>query len=148
MSDRVLGAACVVVSAAMAWYAKDYVAAISYEAIGPRAFPLLLACCLCFSGLWLLVRPTAGAATFAGVPWKGSALCAAAILGYALLFQVLGFVLATALMSVPVGIAFGGTWKQSLVGGAGLGMALYLLFDKLLDVILPTGLLSFVLGGS
>ena len=30
---------------------------------------------------------------------------------------------------------------------AGLGLGLFLLFDKLLDVVLPTGLLSFILGG-
>ena len=39
-------------------------------------------------------------------------------------------------MAVPVGMAFGGTWKQSLVGGVGLGLGLFLLFDKLLDVVL------------
>ena len=40
MSDRILGAACVAVGAAMAWAAKDYAAPISYEPVGPRAFPL------------------------------------------------------------------------------------------------------------
>ncbi len=72
---------------------------------------------------------------------------AAAVAVYAVLFEVLGFALATAAMAVPVGIVFGGTWKQSLAGGVGLGLALFLLFDKLLDVVLPTGLLTFVLGG-
>lgn len=148
MSDRVLGAVCVVASAAMAWAAQDYAAAISYEPVGPRAFPLLLAVGLGLSGLWLVLRPTAGAEAFTGVPWKATALCAAAVLVYALLFQWLGFVLATALMAVPVGMAFGGSWKQSLTGGAALGLVLFLLFDKVLDVVLPTGLLSAVLGGS
>ena len=44
-------------------------------------------------------------------------------------------------------MAFGGNWKQALAGGVGLGVMLYLLFDKLLDVVLPTGLLSFIFGG-
>jgi putative tricarboxylic transport membrane protein len=148
MSDRVLGAVCVVASAAMAWAAQDYAAAISYEPVGPRAFPLLLACGLGLSGLWLVLRPTAGAGAFRGVPWKATTLCAAAVLVYALLFQWLGFALATALMAVPVGMAFGGSWKQSLTGGAALGLVLFLLFDKVLDVVLPTGPLSAVLGGS
>jgi putative tricarboxylic transport membrane protein len=65
-----------------------------------------------------------------------------------MLFQWLGFVLATALMALPVGMAFGGSWKQSLAGGTGLGLVLYLLFDKLLDVVLPTGPLAALLGGS
>jgi putative tricarboxylic transport membrane protein len=148
MSDRILGALCVVASAAMAWAAKDYAAAISYEPVGPRAFPLLLAGGLGLSGLWLVLRPTVGAEAFHGVPWKSTALCAATVLAYALLFQWLGFALATALMAVPVGMAFGGSWKQSLAGGAALGVVLYLLFDKLLDVVLPTGPLAALLGGN
>ena len=39
-------------------------------------------------------------------------------------------------------------WQSTLLaGGVGLGVMLYLLFDKLLDVVLPTGLLSFIFGG-
>ncbi|MES2838906.1 MAG: tripartite tricarboxylate transporter TctB family protein [Pseudomonadota bacterium] len=148
MSDRVLGAVCVVASAAMAWAAQDYTAAISYEPVGPRAFPLLLACGLGLSGLWLVLRPSAGSEAFQGVPWMSTALCAGAVLAYALLFQWLGFALATALMALPVGMAFGGSWKQSLTGGAALGVVLYLLFDKLLDVVLPTGPLAALLGGN
>ena len=147
MSDRVLGAVCVVASAAMAWAAQDYAAAISYEPVGPRAFPLLLACALGLSGLWLVLRPTLGAEAFRGVPWKATALCAAAVLGYALMFQWLGFALATALMALPVGVAFGGSWRQSITGGAALGIVLYLLFDKVLDVVLPAGPLAQLLGG-
>ena len=81
------------------------------------------------------------------VPWAATLLSAVAIGLYALLFQTLGFTLATALMAVPVGMAFGGSWKQTLAAGAGLGLVLYFLFDKLLDVVLPTGILSFLLGG-
>lgn len=139
MSDRALGAVCVVASAAMAWAAQDYAAAISYEPVGPRAFPLLLASGLGLSGLWLMWRPSAGAEAFRSLPWKSTALCAAAVLCYALLFQLLGFALATALMALPVGTAFGGSWKQTLAGGVGLGLALYLLFDKVLEVTLPAG---------
>ena len=52
-----------------------------------------------------------------------------------------------ALLAVPVGMAFGGNWKQAVASGAGLGIVLYFMFDKLLDVVLPTGILSFLLGG-
>jgi putative tricarboxylic transport membrane protein len=147
MSDRILGAVCVVASAGMAWAARDYAAAISYEPVGPRAFPLLLAGLMAIGGSWLVLRPTLRGGVLRGVPLKATALTALAVLVYALLFEVLGFALATAVMAVPVGLAFGGSWKQSLAGGAGLGLGLYFLFDKLLDVVLPTGVLSVVLGG-
>jgi putative tricarboxylic transport membrane protein len=147
MSDRILGAVCIAVSAGMAWFARDYTAAFSYEPVGPRAFPLLLAGLMACCGLWLVLKPALARGNFQGVPLKQTALCAAAVLAFALLFETLGFVLATTLLAVPMGMVFGGNWKQSLAGGLALGLALYLLFDKLLDVVLPTGLLSFFLGG-
>lgn len=147
MSDRILGAVCIVASAGMAWATSDYAAAISYEPVGPRAFPLLLSGLMAIGGLWLVVQPSIRSGAFEGVPVKQTALCVLAVLVYALLFEALGFTLATALMAIPVGIAFGGSWKQAIATGAGLGLALYFLFDKLLDIVLPTGVLSFLLGG-
>ena len=180
MADRILGAVCLVLAAAMGYFARSYAAEISYEPVGPRAFPLLLAAIFALIGAWLVVtggRKVAtatatapGAVTLADpLPISGDAeaatamesavptapdnqlvavaMCAVAVLVYAALFQTLGFVLATTLMTVPVCKAFGGTVKAGLIGGLGLGLGLYLLFDKVLDVILPTGVLSFILGG-
>lgn len=147
MSDRILGAVCVVVAAGMAWAAQDYAPAISYEPVGPRAFPRLLAGLMAIAGAWLVLKPTFVGHSFPSGAVKLIGLSAVTVFVYALLFQLLGFTLATALMALPVGMAFGGGWKQSLAGGAGLGLGLFLLFDKLLDVVLPTGLLSFILGG-
>jgi putative tricarboxylic transport membrane protein len=147
MSDRILGAVCLVASAGMAWAARDYAAAISYEPVGPRAFPLLLSGLMAIGGLWLVVQPSVRSGTFEGVPVKQTALCVLAVLVYALLFETLGFTVATTLMAIPVGMAFGGSLKQVIASGAGLGLMLYLLFDKLLDIVLPTGILSFLLGG-
>jgi len=146
-SDRILGVACVGVAAAMGWAARDYAAQIAYEPVGPRAFPLLIAGLLALSGAWLVARPSEHSAAIAPGRTTSLAGCAIAIVAYALLFEPLGFVVATALMAVPVGMAFGGRWRFALAGGAGLGVGLYLLFDRLLDVVLPNGVLSFVLGG-
>ncbi len=147
MSDRILGVACVVVAAGMAWAAQDYAAPISYEPVGPRAFPLLLAALMGIAGLWLIVQPSMRGNWLRQVPLRSLAFSVAAVFAYALVFQWLGFTLATVLMAVPVGMAFGGSWRQSLAGGVGLGLLLFLGFDKLLDVVLPSGLLSFILGG-
>ena len=155
MGDRILGALCLLLGAGMAWAAHGYAAEISYEPVGPRAFPTLMAGILAFVGVWLLVarKPVQ---TEGGTPvlqatspldWKAVASVAATVLVYGAVFQMLGFWLATTLMAVPVGMAFGGKLKNTLMGGVGLGLGLYLLFDKVFDVILPTGLLSFILGG-
>lgn len=142
-SDRVLGALAILGAAAMAAASWNYAAPVAYEPVGPRAFPLLLAALLAACGAWLVCRPGRHAA-FAG--WQGGriAACAAAIVAYAALFQLLGFVLATALMTVPVGRIFGGSWRQCALTGIVMGLVLFVLFDKALDVVLPVGLLKSV----
>lgn len=150
MGDRILGLLSLVLAAAMAWAAHSYAADISYEPVGPRAFPTLLAAVLALTGLWLALRPSrtpAGDGTAQLGVWWPLALTVAAMLAYALLFQWLGFVLVTALMALPVGRSFGGRPLPLLATGLGLGLGLFFLFDKVFDVILPTGVLAFVLGG-
>ena len=147
MSDRILGAVCVVVGAGMAWAAHGYAAPISYEPVGPRAFPLLMAGLMAAAGAWLVVRPGPQGFGLARDHVKPISFAVVAVFIYAALYEWLGFTLATTVMALPVGMAFGGSWKQSLASGAGLGLVLFLLFDRLLDVVLPTGVLSFILGG-
>lgn len=145
-SDRILGAVCLLAALAMAWAASSYVALISYEPVGPRAFPLLLAALIALCGAWLLAKPSDHSAAVAKGRMGPLLLCMSAIVLYALLFQTLGFTVATTLLAVPVGVAFGGNWRQSLIGGIGMGIGMYFIFDKMLDVVLPTGVLSFLLG--
>jgi putative tricarboxylic transport membrane protein len=108
---------------------------------------MLMAGLMAAAGAWLVVRPGPHAFDLPRSQLLPFALSVAAVFIYAGLFQLLGFTLATAMMALPVGIAFGGGWKKSLAGGIGLGLVLFLLFDTLLDVVLPTGMLSFILGG-
>lgn len=147
MTDRILGAACIVVAAAMAWAAHGYAADFSYEPVGPRAFPLLLSALMAMGGMVLVARPSPGPGPYQGVPVKALLLCVLTVLAYALGFEVLGFPLVTALMTVPVGMAFGGSAIKSLAGGAAMGLALFFMFDRWLDVVLPAGWLAPVLQG-
>ena len=51
------------------------------------------------------------------------------------------------MVAVPVKHKFGGRPLPLLATGLGLGLGLFFLFDKVFDVILPTGVLAFILGG-
>jgi len=141
-SDRLLGLAAIAMAAAMTVAAWGYAAPVEYEPVGPRAFPLLLAALLAMAGAWLAIKPGRHVDLLRGAQSGVIAFCAASIVVYGIVFQLLGFVVATALMALPVGRIFGGTWKQCLLTGVGMGLVLYVLFDKLLDVVLPKGVLE------
>jgi putative tricarboxylic transport membrane protein len=69
---------------------------------------------------------------------KGS-LLVAVLLGYASLFTVLGFPLATAGMVLFTSRLFGGSWLASLISSSLISVLSYLVFDRLLEVSLPLG---------
>lgn len=61
---------------------------------------------------------------------------------YALLFQPLGFIISTTLLMVPIAMIFGAKWWQGLLTGGIIAIFSYLLFDRVLAVVLPSGLLG------
>lgn len=129
----------------------DYQAPFSYEPVGPRSFPLLMLGLLCAGLLYLLINPTPihrdeHEPELDQHGLRKVVLCIALLLAFALLFEPLGFIPASTLVGACLARLYEGQWRPSLVAGLGLALGLYLLFDKLLDVPLPLGILS-VLGG-
>lgn len=142
LDDRKLGILALLFAAFLTWAGHDLEAPFSYEPIGPKVFPLLVAAVMALCGVLLVIkggnRVPENAAGANSRIW----LMVFILTGYAILFQWLGFTLATALMTVLVGRLFGASWLFAAAGGIGLGLLLYGLFDKVLDVVLPVGLLG------
>lgn len=139
MSERIFGVFLLLLSVAGVILGWDLKAPISYEPVGPNAFPVLVFSLLGVCAFILVVthRPPTDWAP-SGVLLRIGGLFLI-VLAYAWLFDKLGFMLATLVMTVPLARFFGGTWKQATLGGIGLGIVLFILFDRLLDVALPTG---------
>lgn len=54
-------------------------------------------------------------------------------------FEWLGFPIATAILTVVIGMLFGATIPAAGISGSVLGILLWYAFDRLLDVTLPLG---------
>lgn len=142
MNDRILGIAALALAAFMTWAGWGIEAPFAYEPVGPRAFPLLLALIIGLCGLRLAYKGgNAVEPNPAGANGR-IALMVVFAAAYAFLFQWLGFIIATALMTVFVGRLFGGGWVKCALGGIVMSAFFYVLFDKVLDVVLPGGLLE------
>lgn len=142
MNDRILGLGALFFAAFMIWKAVGLVAPFSYEPLGPRVFPLLIASLIALCGLWLCIKNAYQAEPISRAAKQRITFMFLCILAYAIIFQWLGFVIATTLMTMTVGRLFGGSWRTCLLAGVILSFSFFLLFDRVMDVVLPTGLLG------
>ncbi|EZP32628.1 MULTISPECIES: tripartite tricarboxylate transporter TctB family protein [Pseudomonas] len=130
--------------ALMAW---PYQAAFSYEPVGPRAFPLLMLGLMGVALLYMVFRPAPIKHSEDEPPLDRETLtkigiCVLLLLVFAGLFEPLGFILSSILIGIPMARLYGGRWLPSIVVTTLMAIGLYLLFDRLMDVPLPLGLLD------
>ena len=144
MYDRLFGSVWLLLCAGLAVIAWGFQAPFSYDPVGPRAYPLLLLGLLGAGALWLVIRPALHEHLLSRPQSLRAALCVAGLLAYALLFEPLGFVPATALAGAGLGLLFGGRPLPCALSGVLMGVLLYVLFDLLLDVPLPLGVFEFL----
>lgn len=145
MNDKILGMAALVFAALMAGFGWGIQAPFSYEPVGPRTFPLLLAAIIALCGLWLVLKGRyQAAANPPGASMRIVIMVVYCFL-YALFFEMLGFIIATTGMTILVGRLFGGSWSKVALGGVVMSVFFFILFDRALDVVLPLGLLGGLL---
>ena len=147
--QRIFAFALLLVCAGLAVMAWPYQAAFSYEPVGPRAYPLLMLGLLGLALLYLVLRPTPIVHSEDEPPLDRATLnkiglCILLLLIFAGLFEPLGFILSSMLIGVPMARLYGGRWLPSVIVISLMSVALYLLFDRLMDVPLPLGLLDIV----
>ncbi|MDI2594366.1 tripartite tricarboxylate transporter TctB family protein [Pseudomonas sp. N3-W] len=130
--------------ALMAW---PYQAAFSYEPVGPRAFPLLMLGLMGLALVYMVFRPapivhSEDDPKLDRETLNKIGLCIVLLLIFAGLFEPLGFILSSILIGIPMARLYGGRWVPSIVVTTLMSIGLYLLFDKMMDVPLPLGLLD------
>ncbi|MET3454342.1 tripartite tricarboxylate transporter TctB family protein [Pseudomonas kilonensis] len=145
--QRIFAAALLLVCIGLALMAWPYQAAFSYEPVGPRAFPLLILGLMGLALLYMLFRPTPIVHSDDDPQLDRETLqkigiCVVLLLVFAGTFEPLGFIVASILIGVPMARLYGGRWVPSVVIISLMAIGLYLLFDKLMDVPLPLGLLD------
>lgn len=144
---RLFAAFLLLASIGLGLIAWGYHAPFAYEPVGPRAYPLMLLILLGAGALLLLCKPaleTGDEAEPALVPaMLGKVLiCLALLLSLAAMFERLGFIVSATLFGFGMARLFGGRWVHSALLAVVLGLGLYFLFDRILDVPLPMGVLA------
>ncbi|MGG7650292.1 putative tricarboxylic transport membrane protein [Pseudomonas frederiksbergensis] len=145
--QRIFASALLLVCVGLALMAWPYQASFSYEPVGPRAFPLLMLGLMGLGLLYMVFRPTPIVHSDDDPKLDRETLikigiCVLLLLVFAGAFEPLGFIVASILIGIPMARLYGGRWLPSTVIISLMAIGLYLLFDKVMDVPLPLGVLD------
>lgn len=121
-----------------------------YQAVGPRAFPLLVGIGMAVVAVIGVVQafrdPVTGEGEDEGVHWRPVLLLIGTLALYAALLVPVGYWQATTLFFVAVARVLGSRkLVRDLVVGLLLALATYLLFDRVLGITLPPGLIRLAI---
>jgi putative tricarboxylic transport membrane protein len=139
MSDRIFAVLWLGVCGVIFWQMWNLAVPFTYEPVGPKAFPILLAISMSLCCGAILINPDRDTHWPERAALIKGAILVASLLAYGFLFEVLGFPIATAAMVIIVGRLFGGRWIPSGAAGVAIGIFGYFFFDTLLQVSLPIG---------
>jgi putative tricarboxylic transport membrane protein len=143
VSDRLAGLALLALAIAYGVTASGYEAFIG-DPLGPAVFPLVIAIPLGLFSLYLIVRPDPEPDWARGRPLLMQALSVITLLLYAYLLEPLGFVVSTFLAVVVLASLLGARPAQAGAAGGAIAVVLYVLFNNLLGLPLPAGLLGLI----
>ena len=142
MSDRLTGLVLLALAVAYGVTAGGYEAMIG-DPLGPVVFPIVLAIPLGLFSVYLIVRPDREPAWPKGPALFKQILAIVAFAAYAYLLEPLGFVVSTLLAVVALGCLLGARLRDAGLAGLAISVVLFVLFNNLLDLPLPAGVLGF-----
>ena len=143
MSDRLTGLVLLLLAVAYGVTAGGYEAMIG-DPLGPAVFPIVLAIPLGLFAVYLVLRPDREPAWPRGPALLKQVLALVAFVAYAYLLEPLGFVVSTFLAVVVLGWLLGARLPEAGAAGVGIAVVLFVLFDTLLGLPLPAGVLGFL----
>jgi putative tricarboxylic transport membrane protein len=141
VSDRLTGLALLALAVAYGIAAGGYQAMIG-DPLGPAVFPMALAIVLGLLSLYLIVRPDREPDWPRGRALLKQVLTLVAFVAYAYLLEPVGFLVSTFVAVVALGWLLGARLWQAGAAGVAIAVVLFVLFDTLLGLPLPAGVLD------
>ncbi|HSG57784.1 MAG TPA: tripartite tricarboxylate transporter TctB family protein [Paracoccaceae bacterium] len=143
MSDRIFGGIGILVALIFAWQATIIQESFLSDAVGPKAFPLIIAAVLGLSSLYFLIKPDPEP------EWPNMGrlaeigMAVLVLLAYAHVLPDLGFGIATALAAGYLTWRLGTAPLPSVLVGVLTSGGIYTVFHLILGLSLARGPLGF-----
>lgn len=117
---------------------------VESSSIGPQTFPQIIACILGLSGLWITIKPDQNRSWGNTKTWFELILTIITLILYAVLLEPLGFILTSILCCGFLSYRMGASWQKAFGIACLYSCGLFLLFNFVLELSLPLGILGAV----
>ena len=143
MTDRLFGLAALLLAGLMTWGASVIEESFIQDPLGPKAFPWVIAVVLAITGIYMIIKPDDDPewptrSKFLRIVWATVAMVL-----YAELLPIVGFVVTTAAAAAFLAWQLGATLRQAAIGGALISGGIYGIFLLVLGLSLARGPLGF-----
>lgn len=143
VSDRILGALGFALGAAYVWGATRIETGFIADPLGPQTFPIIIGSLMMVASAFVLFRPDPDPHW----PPRAKALevlgAVIILIGYGMALDVVGFVIATAVVAALLGWRLGSRPPWAAVSGIGISVGIYAIFHVVLGLSLVKGPLGF-----
>lgn len=139
MSDRIFGIFGILLSIGFAIAALQIEESFLSDAVGPKAFPLIVAAILGLSSAVIALRPDAEPQWPALSRLVEIGAAVVVMILYAQLLPVAGFVVATAFAAAYLAWRLGSSLIEAVLTGIGTSVGIYVIFHIVLGLSLARG---------
>ena len=143
MSDRIFGIFGLLLAIGFAFAALAIEESFLSDAVGPKAFPLIIAAVLGLSSIVIALRPDAAPEWQTLARLAEIAAAVVVMILYAELLPEIGFVIATFFAAAYLTWRLGSGLMASLATGLGTSLGIYVIFHLVLGLSLARGPLGF-----
>ena len=148
MIDRLFGVFLLFLGIYFIWGGNQLVVPFSYDPLGPKFFPIAAGVILSILAVFTIINAKKVSFPASNTMLK-TGFIVILLLIYQLTFDVLGFLLSTAILVFFISRIFAGKPLQALSAAVGVSTTVYIIFNILLDVPLPVGtIFTSLLGAS
>ena len=139
MSDRVLGVACLLLSAFYIFMATQIQTSFITDYLGPKFFPILIASLLAIAAIFPIIKPDPDP------DWPGIGrlveivFAVAVMVAYTYALPLAGFVVSTAITAGILSWRLGAKPVAAAIAGVSISLGIYVVFHLILQLSLARG---------
>jgi putative tricarboxylic transport membrane protein len=144
INDRVFGMLMLIISVAYGYEATQFPIPFGgQESVGPETFPIMLSLLLGISSIYMILRPDPDEKWAPSAMLLELGIVVLSLLAFAWAIEPVGFMPAAALVVSFLSWRMGASITKSLITGVSSSVVIFFLFNNVLELALPLGLLEF-----